>query len=53
MKQASKATSAHYIVDCPTCGARGASARDAGDGEPCRATSGRVTDTHRARIDAQ
>ncbi len=41
---ASSAPSARYGVPCPRCKA-------AAD-EPCRAASGRVTDTHIARIDA-
>lgn len=41
----SGAVSAQYPVICPTCGA--------GPSRPCRTMStGRVTDTHQARIDA-
>lgn len=56
----SQSVSAQYTADCPTCGAKGASEQvnpETGrrvDGEPCRSrTTGRVTDTHRARIEAQ
>lgn len=52
-RRPSNAVSARYTVDCPSCGARGASEPGARDGEPCRAKSGRVTDTHEARIEAQ
>lgn len=60
-RRASKHVSARYTADCPTCGAEGATIDDdpATDsplrpGEPCRSLrTGRVTDTHRARIDAQ
>jgi hypothetical protein len=52
-RRPSNAVSARYTVGCPACGARGASAPGARDGEPCRAKSGRVTDTHESRINAQ
>lgn len=59
--RASNAISAQYTADCPTCGAKGATINTdpAADtariaGQPCRSkTTGRVTDTHRARIEAQ
>ncbi len=42
----SGAVSAQYPTGCDTCGAV--------VGDPCRSlTTGRVTDTHKARIDAQ
>lgn len=45
VQRQSNAVSAKYPTGCDTCGA--------GIGEPCRSTtSGKVTDTHRARIDA-
>lgn len=43
--RSSGAVSAGYPTGCAACGA--------GVGQPCRTKSGRVTDTHRARIDAQ
>lgn len=57
-QRASKAVSARYTADCPTCEAKGATpdpeTRMPVGGEPCRSLrTGRVTDTHRARIDAQ
>ena len=60
-KRPSQAVSAQYTADCPTCGAKGASLDEDPNtttprvaGQPCRSkTTGRVTDTHRARIEAQ
>lgn len=57
----SRAVSAQYTASCPTCGAAGATLDEDPatttprvGGEPCRSrTTGRVTDTHRARIEAQ
>ena len=54
----STAVSARYTAECPTCGAAGANIDpETGErvgGQPCRSkSSGRVTDTHRASIEAQ
>lgn len=59
-KRQSRAVSAQYMKDCPTCGAKGAvidpdpnTTTPRINGEPCRSkTTGKVTDTHRARIEA-